>query len=71
MTIAVQLAFQGGGARLSAFFPAIMALQELGRAGVIAVKRVSGASAGAIAAAFFAGRANIPALIEFCKGLEA
>ncbi|MBO6882195.1 MAG: patatin-like phospholipase family protein [Marivita sp.] len=65
MTVDVQIAFQGGGARLALFFGVIKALQKLERDKIIRVTRVSGASAGAIAAALFAGRANIDALVQY------
>ncbi|MGV1914232.1 patatin-like phospholipase family protein [Rhizobium sp. 22-785-1] len=70
MTLPVQIAFQGGGARLALFYGAIKALQNLEKRELIRVTRVSGASAGAIAAALFAGRANIDALLMYHKSLD-
>jgi predicted acylesterase/phospholipase RssA len=69
--VPLQLAFQGGGARLALFFPVIAALQQLESENVLKITRVAGSSAGAIAAALFAGKANVPALIEHCKGLRS
>lgn len=70
MPVNVQIAFQGGGARLVLFFGVIKALQRLEAEGVIKVTRVSGASAGAIAATLFAGKANIDALVQYHRSLR-
>ena len=69
MALNLQIAFQGGGARLVLFYGVIKALQKLEEAGTVKITRVSGASAGAIAAALFAGRANIDTLINYHKTL--
>jgi predicted acylesterase/phospholipase RssA len=53
-TVDVQIAFQGGGARLGDFLAAAEVLQAEERAGRICVRRVAGTSAGAIAAAILA-----------------
>lgn len=50
----VQLAVQGGGARLCGLLAALEAAQTLERKGVLRVTRVAGTSAGAIAAALYA-----------------
>ena len=74
----IQIAFQGGGARLALLLPVVEALQELetgdpnkGLQPEIVVTRVSGTSAGAIAAALLAGDGNIPALLEYLRRLSA
>ncbi len=54
---------------MALFYGVIKALNTLEKENVIKVRRVSGASAGAIAAALFAGRANIDALIEYHRNL--
>ncbi len=54
MTIKIQVAFQGGGAKFAALLAVVETLQELQKSGDIEVTRVSGASAGAIAAAILA-----------------
>jgi len=50
----VQVAFQGGGAKIYALIAAAKALKELEDTGVINVTRVSGSSAGSIVAALYA-----------------
>jgi predicted acylesterase/phospholipase RssA len=57
--VLVQIAFQGGGARAAALLAAVEAIEEAERNGEILVTRVSGTSAGALAAAILAAR--IPA----------
>ena len=52
----VQLVLQGGGAKLIALLAAMEAVEELEAQGRIEVTRLSGASAGAIAACLFAAR---------------
>ena len=59
MAIALQFAFQGGGARLALLLPVVKAILDLERAGEIVVTRTAGTSAGAIAAALVAARAKI------------
>ncbi len=59
MTIKLQIAFQGGGAKLAGLLAVVEVLQELERAGEIEVTRVSGTSAGAIAAAILACDLNV------------
>jgi predicted acylesterase/phospholipase RssA len=63
----LQIAFQGGGARLALLIPVVEALRELEAEKKISIKRVSGTSAGAIAAALLAGNGNIPALLQFLR----
>jgi len=77
----LQIAFQGGGARLALLIPIVDALLELEadfeiengkkkhKPKEINVTRVAGTSAGAIAAALLAGEANIPALVQYLRGL--
>jgi predicted acylesterase/phospholipase RssA len=62
MAIAVQFAFQGGGARLALLLPVVKAILDLEAAGEIVVTRTAGTSAGAIAAALVSGRAEIDKL---------
>ena len=50
----IQVAFQGGGAKLSSLLAAAEAVQEMQNEGWVNVTRVSGTSAGAIAAAILA-----------------
>ncbi len=52
----IQVAIQGGGAKIWALLAAIEALQELESEQVLKVTRMAGTSAGAIAACIFAGR---------------
>ena len=54
MTIPLQLAIQGGGAKITHLLAALHAVQDLEREGVVSVKRVAGTSAGAIAGALYA-----------------
>jgi predicted acylesterase/phospholipase RssA len=55
----IQVAIQGGGAKIWALLAAIEGLQELEAENVLRVTRIAGNSAGAIVACIFAGR--IPA----------
>jgi predicted acylesterase/phospholipase RssA len=52
--IKVQVAFQGGGAKIFALIAAAKALQELEQEGEIIVTRVAGSSAGSIVASMYA-----------------
>lgn len=52
--VPIQLAIQGGGAKICYLMAALEAAQELQRAGVLAVKRIAGTSAGAIVGCLFA-----------------
>ena len=54
MTIPIQLAIQGGGAKITYLLAALEAVQALQREGVLRVTRIAGTSAGAIAGALFA-----------------
>ena len=54
MTIPIQLAIQGGGAKITHLIAALHAVQELEREGVVRVTRIAGTSAGAIAGALYA-----------------
>ena len=56
ISMKVQVAFQGGGARLALFFPIVEALLEIEREGIIQITGAAGTSAGAIAAALVAGK---------------
>jgi len=54
MTIPIQLAIQGGGAKITHLIAALHAVQDLEREGVLRVTRIAGTSAGAIAGALYA-----------------
>ena len=54
MAIPIQLAIQGGGAKITHLFAALEAVQTLERDGVLRVTRIAGTSAGAIAGAVYA-----------------
>lgn len=54
MTINIQLAIQGGGARITHLLAALEAVQSLQREDVLRVTRIAGTSAGAIAGALLA-----------------
>ena len=54
MAVPIQLAIQGGGAKITYLIAALEALQELQNEGIFEVKRIAGTSAGAIAGALFA-----------------
>ncbi|HEY8176290.1 MAG TPA: patatin-like phospholipase family protein [Gemmatimonadaceae bacterium] len=59
MTLRVQLAVQGGGAKLCGLLAALEAAQRLEREGVIEVTRLAGTSAGSIAAALYAANIDL------------
>jgi predicted acylesterase/phospholipase RssA len=61
----IQLAFQGGGAKLVAMLPIAGAFRQAERDGLISIKRVSGTSAGAICAALVATQADFGAVRRF------
>ena len=65
----LSVAFQGGGARVIELMAAAEALRELSASG-LEVFRVSGASAGAIAAAMYATGCDIAAIISQSDKLE-
>ncbi len=54
MTIPIQLALQGGGAKITYLIAALEAVQSLEREGHLRVTRIAGTSAGAIAGALYA-----------------
>ena len=54
MTIPIQLAIQGGGAKITYLLAALESVQSLEREGVLRVTRIAGTSAGAIAGALYA-----------------
>jgi NTE family protein len=60
--VRIQLAVQGGGARLCALLATLEVVQDLKRKNVLEVTRVAGTSAGAIAGAIFAADIDIKAL---------
>ena len=53
-TVPIQLAIQGGGAKITHLIAALEAVQSLQRRGLLRVTRIAGTSAGAIAGALFA-----------------
>jgi predicted acylesterase/phospholipase RssA len=69
MPVRVQFAFQGGGARLALLLPVVQAVRECEREAIIEVTRVAGTSAGAIAAALVAGKADMKALVSELRRL--
>ncbi|MGM9425979.1 patatin-like phospholipase family protein [Hydrogenophaga sp. MI9] len=64
--IEIQLAIQGGGARIVAIMAVLEALDELGDK--ISVSRIVGTSAGAIAGAIFASDVGIPSITKEWAG---
>lgn len=56
MPVNIQLAVQGGGAKICLLLAAFEAIQQLEQENVIRVKKIAGTSAGAIAACMFAAR---------------
>lgn len=54
MAVPIQLAIQGGGAKITYLVAALEAVQELERAGILKVTRIAGTSAGALAGALYA-----------------
>jgi predicted acylesterase/phospholipase RssA len=54
MALKIQLAVQGGGAKLCGLLAALEAVQKLEKAGMLNVTRLAGTSAGSIAAAMYA-----------------
>src|SRR5687767_2418273 len=67
--IKIQLALQGGGAKLCGLLAAMDAVQELHRRGIIQVTRIAGTSAGSIAACLFAAGADLGSVRERFKVL--
>lgn len=70
MTTDIQLAFQGGGAKLVLLLAAAQAVRELEVKGDIKVRRVAGTSAGAIVGAFLAARCDIAKIKTSLAGPE-
>jgi predicted acylesterase/phospholipase RssA len=60
----IQLAIQGGGAKICALIAALEAVQRLEKEGVLQVTRIAGTSAGAIAGALFASRVEMTMVKE-------
>lgn len=67
----VSVAFQGGGAKVIELMAAAVACKRAQEAGTFAVKRVSGVSAGAVAAAMFATQCDIEKVIANAYTLES
>ena len=57
--VPIQLALQGGGARITHLIAALHAVQELEREHVVRVTRIAGTSAGALAGALYAARVDM------------
>src|SRR5436190_18430396 len=53
MTIPIQLAIQGGGAKITYLLAALESVQSFEREGLLRVTRIAGTSAGAIAGALY------------------
>lgn len=68
MTIPMQLAIQGGGAKITHLVAALHAVQDLERDGVVRVTRIAGTSAGAIAGALYAAGVDMQ---RACDALAA
>lgn len=64
-TPTIQLAFQGGGAKLAAMLPVVDAFSQAASYGYIEIERVSGTSAGAICAALIASGADVGAARQY------
>lgn len=60
--VKIQLAIQGGGAKLCALMAAMQAVQELESEGVLKVTRLAGTSAGSIVASLFAAGHDVSVL---------
>ncbi len=69
--INVQIAFQGGGAKLYALIAAAKAIKELEEDKAIKVNRVAGSSAGAIIASLYAAGVDIDKAIDVFSNLPA
>jgi predicted acylesterase/phospholipase RssA len=67
----IQLALQGGGAKLCALLAAIEEIQALEKEGRLHVTRVAGASAGAIAACIFAAGIEMPVVRARIDGIPS
>ena len=59
MSIPIQLAIQGGGAKITHLLAALEGVQSLERQGLLRVTRIAGTSAGAIAGALYAARVDM------------
>ncbi|MGZ5442315.1 MAG: patatin-like phospholipase family protein [Thermoanaerobaculia bacterium] len=57
--IPIQLAIQGGGAKITYLIAALEAVQQLERENVLRVTRIAGTSAGALAGALYAARVDM------------
>jgi len=66
----IQIALQGGGAKLSALLAAMEPVQKMHRGGVFKVSRVAGTSAGAIVAALFAADVELGKVRERLKRFD-
>lgn len=64
----IQVAFQGGGAKLLAMLPVAHAFQQCERLGRIRVKALAGTSAGAICAALIAANCDFERLRTYIRG---
>lgn len=68
MSVRLQFAFQGGGARLALLLPVVQAIRDLESVDrAIKVTRVAGTSAGAIAAALVAAQADMKPLVTHLR----
>ena len=63
----IQIAFQGGGAKLVAMLPVAAAFRKCHDDGTIAISAVSGASAGSICAALIASEADFKEVVTYLR----
>ena len=66
----LQLALQGGGAKLVYLLAALHAIEKLQKANIVEVTRVAGTSAGAIAGALFAAGVEMETAKELLRGFR-
>jgi predicted acylesterase/phospholipase RssA len=66
----IQLAIQGGGAKIVALFAVLEAVEDLQDNNIVHVTRIAGTSAGAIAGCLFAAGLRMPLLCERLKAVS-
>jgi predicted acylesterase/phospholipase RssA len=69
MTAKIKFAFQGGGARLALLLPVVQAIRECETEGIVEVTGVAGTSAGAVAAALVAAKADMKSLASHLRNM--
>jgi len=70
MPVDVQIALQGGGAKLVALVAAMEGIEELVRQKIIRVTRISGTSAGSIVAVLFAAGVPMAEVRTYLEGMD-